>query len=154
MKNIQKNVFVLLLIGFGFIACSSENNHTELEKAKIADLLNEFLSGAADNAEIHDRFWSEDLIYTSSAGLRFGKDQIMDGFADQGEENESNDSEISYHAEDLEIRMYDQTAILAFTLVATTPDDTSRFLNSGTLEKQDGDWKVILWQATRKAESE
>jgi hypothetical protein len=53
---------------------------------EITALLQDFLANSHKEAA-HERFWAEDLVYSSSAGLRFGKAEIMEGFA-------SNDGEI------------------------------------------------------------
>ena len=46
--------------------------------AELTKLLEDFLAGASRNdAEMHDRFWAEDLIYTGSAGRRVGKADIL-----------------------------------------------------------------------------
>ena len=44
------------------------------DEEQLSALLNEFLAGASVNdISAHERFWAEDLVYTSSRGLRFGK---------------------------------------------------------------------------------
>lgn len=130
------------------LLCAQESN----EKVILENLLNEFLEGASNNnAEIHDRFWAEDLIYTSSNGERVTKDDIMKGLTD--DENSMNSEIPDYHAEDIQIRLYDEIAVIAFKLVAVS--DTPRgeqimeFYNTGTFQKRDGDWKAVAWQATR-----
>lgn len=51
----------------------------------IRTLLDEFLSGASvRDARIHNRLWSNDLVYTNSPGARFGKTEIMAGLSDAG----------------------------------------------------------------------
>jgi hypothetical protein len=46
--------------------------------AELTKLLKEFLAGASRNdAAMHDRFWAEELIYTSSSGRRMGKADIL-----------------------------------------------------------------------------
>ena len=107
-------------------------------------LLLDFLANV-DDRETHDRFWSEELVYTSSAGLRFGKDTIMVGF-DEPEDSAT----ASYSAEDVDIRVYDDMAIVAFVLIGTEANGTvTRYLNTGTFKRGIGGWKVVAWQATR-----
>ena len=53
----------------------------------LTHLLNEFLAGVSE-ADTHDRFWADDLIYTSSNGTRTNKAEIMSGF-DAPEDEES-----------------------------------------------------------------
>ncbi len=118
-------------------------------EAELTTLLHEFMAGASVNdAKIHDRFWAEDLIYTSSAGLRFGKQQIMDGFMVP-----SAKSTTTYTAEDIRIQVYGDVAVVAFRMrgvdVSPSEPKTTYYLNSGTFVKRDGEWKVVNWQATR-----
>ncbi|MGY6631020.1 MAG: nuclear transport factor 2 family protein [Wenzhouxiangella sp.] len=125
---------------------------TDDEQA-IAALLDAFLDGASVNdAELHQRFWSEDLVYTSSSGTRFGKAEIMTGLA-ASDGNTGSDAVPHYSAEAVVIRMFDDTALLTFELVATAPDgEVDRFFNSGVFRRADIGWQAVLWQATRKAE--
>ena len=59
----------------------------------------------------------------------------------------------SYVAEEVDIRVYDDMAIVAFVLVGTAADGSvTRYLNTGTLARRDAGWKVVAWQATRAAE--
>jgi hypothetical protein len=120
---------------------------------ELTQMLHEFLDGASRNDhEIHDRFWAEDLIYTSSAGLRFGKDTIMSGFSDENAEPGTAPSTI-YTAEDIQIQVYDQMAIVAFKMRGETKTETGSevqyYLNSGTFIKRDNRWRVVNWHATR-----
>ena len=55
-----------------------------------------------------------------------------------------------YSSEDLQILQYGDTAVVAFTLVGTSAQETLRFLNSGTFVKRNGKWQAVNWQATRK----
>ncbi|AXJ00933.1 protein of unknown function (DUF4440) [Cyclonatronum proteinivorum] len=122
---------------------------SDAASAEIASLLDQFLEGAArSDAEIHDRFWHESLIYTSSAGIRFGKADLMSGLNPLPSDTEP---ELFYHAEEVHIRFVENLAVLHFTLVATDGETESRFLNSGILMQEEGQWQVISWQATVKA---
>lgn len=125
---------------------------TTAEK-ELTELLHDFMKGASENdAQIHDRFWAEDLIYTSSTGERFGKAQIMSGFEENSDETTGEEPATTYSAEDIQIQVYDDMAIVAFRLVGKTKTtesvETQKYLNSGTFLKIDGYWKVINWQAT------
>lgn len=122
---------------------------------ELTDLLNRFLEGASINdAAMHDRFWAEDLIYTSSSGERFGKKQIMDGLA--GTSEQQSESTSTYSAEDIQIQQYGDMAIVAFRLVGKTKNEqgikTDYYLNSGTFLKRNGQWKAVNWQATKVPE--
>jgi len=140
--------FVLLFI---FSAFQHTSIQTDNDKKILAELLDDFLAGASVNdAEMHDRFWAEDLIYTGSAGTRTTKSEIMDGLNNQAV-NESEDSP-SYQAEDLQIQLYGDTAVVAFRLVAlfhAADEEDKQFYNTGTFLKRDGQWKAVAWQATR-----
>ena len=121
---------------------------------EITALLQDFLANSHTEAA-HEQFWAEDLVYSSSAGLRFGKAEIMEGFASNDGEIEDADEEpeVTYVGEDVDVRIYDDTAVVAFKLVGT-PTDTSSgaevlyYFNTGTFLKRDGVWRVIAWQAT------
>ena len=121
----------------------------------LRTLLQEFLAGSGTE-EAHAKFWAENLVYTSSAGLRFGKAEIMAGFEDSesGDEADDDQATMIYTGEDIDIRLYGDTAIVAFKLVGT-PTDTAPgaevlyYFNTGTFLKRDGVWRVIAWQATK-----
>lgn len=122
------------------------------EKEILENLLEEFLDGASENdAEIHNRFWAEDLIYTSSNGERVTKQIIMDGLADDSQT--MNPETPEYHAEETQIQLFDDMAVVAFKLVAISQqprgEERLEFYNTGTFQKRDGQWKAVAWQATR-----
>ena len=140
-------IALFLILLFPLFTLQAQDRAVEEE---LVQLLNDFLYGASVNdSEIHDRFWAEDLIYTSSAGERYGKEQIMRSMenADRLEA-----PEMLYTAEEIQINVYGDTAIVAFKLVGTSPNEVLNFLNSGTFLKRDGKWQVVNWQATRMAE--
>lgn len=123
------------------------------ELSEIRQLLGDFLRGASTNdAQMHDRFWAESLVYTSSSGMRFGKPQIMDGLEASGANEE--DAPV-YTAEDVDIRRLDDVAIVTFRLLATGPEGRldGEFFNTGVLQRIDQQWKAITWQATRIPDS-
>ncbi|MEQ8927629.1 MAG: nuclear transport factor 2 family protein, partial [Fulvivirga sp.] len=112
------------------------------DKTVLTNLVNEFLS-KVDSKEMHDRFWGEDLTYTSSSGTRFGKSTIMEGFS-ATEENENTEPGPTYSAEDIQVKILtDDVAVVAFKLVSLTSDGSiTQYLNSGTFQKRKGQWKV------------
>jgi len=152
MLNKFFHIALMISVTTLFMAsCAPEttNDHDQLEA-----MLVEFLDGASVNdIEIHNRFWSDDLIYTSSAGHRYGKARIMDGLS-QTDPNQ--EPAMRYHAEELQIRQYGNTAVVVFQLVGThnVTGEISRFWNSGTFLKESGEWRVVNWQATHAAVSE
>ncbi len=115
-------------------------------------LLDEFLAGASINdAAIHDRFWSENLIYTSSSGERFGKAAIMSGLSDDTNQPETGGTPV-YSAEDVTIRHYGETAVVTFRLVAEGSEgESSEYFNTGVFRREETLWKAVAWQATRVA---
>lgn len=125
---------------------------------RIEQRLHEFLAGVSvGDAQVHQWFWAEDLVYTSSSGERFGKAQIIAPPAAQAEAEAGSAAQPApvYRAEEVDVRVYDDAAVLAFRLVAESKDATSAetgvtaYWNTGTLLRRDGQWVVVAWQATR-----
>ena len=116
------------------------------DKTELKQLLDDFLSGQTE--QHHDRFWADELIYTSSRGLRFGKADIMSSFNSSSEEP-SELSPTKYSGEQVDIRLYDDIAIVAFVLVARESGEiTQTYFNTGTFQKKPVGWQAIAWQAT------
>jgi len=127
---------------------------------RIEQRLHEFLAGvSAGDAQVHQWFWAEDLVYTSSSGERFGKAQIIapeePAAEATAEATATAQANPVYRAEDVDVRVYDDAAVLAFRLVAESRDmataeiSTTAYYNTGTLLRRDGQWVVVAWQATR-----
>jgi ketosteroid isomerase-like protein len=121
----------------------------------LTAMLHEFLAATGEE-QAHARFWAEDLVYSSSAGLRFGKADIMAGFDDTDELDDGADETpaIVYTGEDVDVRVYGDTAVVAFKLVGTPTDkggeaDMLYYFNTGTFLKRNGVWRVVAWQATK-----
>jgi ketosteroid isomerase-like protein len=117
----------------------------------LTDMLNTFLAGSNTEAA-HASFWADELVYTSSAGLRFGKPEIMAGF--EGAEETDEAPQAVYSATEIDIRVYGDTAIVAFRLVGTPTaesdgNDVEYYFNTGTFLRRNGTWQVVAWQATR-----
>lgn len=116
--------------------------------------LHEFLAGASvGDADVHDNFWAEELIYTSSRGTRTNKAEIMEGMRSSSEADADGDApSVIYTAEDIDVQVYGDTAVIAFRLVGTPQGDNAdapdEYFNTGTYLKRDGEWRVIAWQAT------
>ena len=97
----------------------------------------------------HARFWDADLVYTSSAGERFGKAEIMQGLRDEaGRENA--EPPTMYRAEDIRIRLFGDSAVVAFRLLGQPREGAAtEYLNTGTFVRREGGWRAVAWQATR-----
>jgi hypothetical protein len=124
---------------------------TAAETAALRALLDDFLANA-DVASAHERFWAEDLVYTSSTGTRRGKAEIMAGFAEAPDPSADPEPAPTYSAADVDIRIYGTTAVVAFRLVIEPPEGADgpvrSNLNTGTFLKRDGEWRVVAWQST------
>lgn len=148
---------VLTLVGALLMAVSSASiTHLSAgepapDSQVLTELLNEFLAGASRNeAAAHQRFWADQLIYTSSSGARFGKADILEGM-----EEEEPGPETIYSAEDIQIQQYGDTAVVAFRLLGQVQEgegELLQFFNTGTFVKADGEWRAVAWQATRTPE--
>ncbi len=135
-----------LLGGLAAIMLAAGSPALADDKEALASLLDEFLANVGES-DMHDRFWAEELVYTSSSGTRFGKATIMAGFETPADDSATSPS---YAAEEVDIRLYDDMAIVAFVLVGVDPDGkVSRYLNTGTFVRRDAGWQAVAWQATR-----
>jgi hypothetical protein len=122
------------------------------DKAELTAILGEFLDGATRNdAAIHNKYWADELIYTSSGGTRFGKAELMQSVTSRGMLKPEEIATV-YSSEDVRIMQYGDTAVVAFVLVGRSGVDTKRYLNSGTFVRKNGQWQAVNWQATIKAE--
>ena len=132
----------------------AQNPSTAPVAEELTALLEEFLDGASRNdVAVHERFWADELIYTSSSGQRTNKAEILESLrasADTGTDAAATESS-EYSAEDVRIRQYGDTAIVAFRLVGRTGNSVEYFLNTGTFLRRDGEWRAVAWQATREA---
>ena len=152
MKALVLSAVTLLLLTFTSYA------QTAPDAPELTKLLHDFLAGAGRNdAAMHERFWADDLIYTSALGVRRGKPEIMENVR-SGEAPKPEDATTVYTAEDVRIQQYGDTAIVAFRLVSTTDKagakELANYLNTGTFLKRDGKWQVVAWQATKLPQDE
>lgn len=142
--NFQILLFVWVFISQGQVLFAQPN----YDRVVLTQQLHNFLEGASNNnQEVHDAFWADDLIYTSSTGKRFGKAHIMAGF--EKPEAISNTPKTSYTAQDIQINIYDNVAVVAFKMKGVTEGEVQFYYNSGTFLKRNGQWQVINWQATK-----
>ena len=121
---------------------------------ELTKLLHDFLAGASKNdIAMHDRFWADELVYTSALGRRKSKPDIMRELQEETKATPKPDEGTAvYTAEDIRIQQYGDTAVVAFRLVATTDKagtkTVANYFNTGTFLKRNGKWQVIAWQAT------
>jgi ketosteroid isomerase-like protein len=148
MKRILLSALLLLSLIPGSQA------QTASDAAELTKLLNEFLAGAGKNdIAMHDRFWADELVYTSALGRRKGKADIMRELrAEPAATPNPEEGTTVYTAEEIRIQQYGDTAIVAFRLVATTDKAVAKtvanYLNTGTFLKRSGKWQAVGWQAT------
>ena len=128
-------------------------------RAEITALLTDFLSPQQNPTRAaHERFWADDLVYTSSAGKVTNKAEILKSFdeaptADAAKAAQPAEPEPVYSAEDILVRSYGEKgdiAALTFRLVARAADGTTQhYRNSGTFLFRNGRWQAVTWQATK-----
>jgi len=140
---------VLAMLGMMFVSPGALATDVD----DLTAMLHEFLAGASvGDVSAHDKFWSDDLIYTSSNGTRTDKAAIIEGMSQAANPDDAGPSVI-YTGEDVQVDVYGNTAIVAFKLVGTTQGDNDAavayYFNTGTFLKRDGAWQVVAWQATR-----
>jgi len=141
MKKLFRLFAITLLLAFGTALAGDAD--------EILGMLDEFLANAY-TASAHERFWADDLVYTSSRGTRTTKAEIMDSFEGAEDDVESEPGPV-YSADEVQLKWYGDTAVVAFKLVGTPQDDApvEYYFNTGTFLKRDGEWRVVAWQATK-----
>ena len=148
MKRILLSFLSLLLIAPALSA------QTTPDSAELTKLLNDFLAGASKNdIAMHDRFWADELVYTSALGRRKSKPDIMRELREETKATpKPEEGTAVYTAEDIRIQQYGDTAVVAFRLVANTDKagtkTVANYFNTGTFLKRNSKWQVIAWQAT------
>ena len=153
MKRILLSAVATLLV-----VCGTDAQQPAPDAAELTKLLHEFLAGAGRNdAAMHDRFWADDLIYTSALGVRRGKAELMSSVRSEAAPKPEDGTTV-YTAEDIRIQQYGDAAIVAFRLVATTEKEgkkeVTNYLNTGTFVKRNGQWQAAGWQATKMPAAE
>jgi ketosteroid isomerase-like protein len=147
MKRILLSLSLLLIV----TALPAQNAP---DSAELTKLLQDFLAGASQNdIAMHDRFWADELVYTSALGRRKSKADIMRELREETKSTpKPEEGTAVYTAEDIRIQQYGDTAVVAFRLVATTDKagtkTVANYFNTGTFLKRNGKWQVIAWQAT------
>jgi ketosteroid isomerase-like protein len=151
--SILLGVFSLLLFADLTLMAGAQPEPSAPASAELTKLLTDFLVGASGNdATMHDRFWADDVIYTSALGERRGKPEIMSRVR-AARPPQATETKSNYSAEDIRIHQYGNTAIVAFRLVNRVEKDgrteIEKYFNTGTFLKRSGKWQVVAWQATK-----
>src|SRR5437016_12680553 len=139
--------FIALLLALPALAGPQE---------EISSLLNAFLAKVDDPA-VHERFWADDLVYVSAAGVVRSKAEILKSMrADDTpgvRDKKPDEPKTTFSAEEVKVRpLGAEVAVLNFRLVQHAGEKTNYFRNSGTFAKRKGHWQVVSWQATREEE--
>jgi Domain of unknown function (DUF4440) len=135
----------------------------EQTRAEITMLLNDFLKpGSNDKAETHERFWADDLVYTSAMGVVRSKADILKSFKPSDAKPAAGSTTAApaaptaptvFSAEDIVVRPYSangDVAALTFRLVTREANGaTTYYRNSGTFLWRGGRWQAVTWQATK-----
>jgi ketosteroid isomerase-like protein len=122
--------------------------------AQLRVLLDEFLAGAGHNDKaMHERFWADDVTYTSAQGVVRNKAEIMKHV----EEPQPADApKMTYSAEDVNIHDFGDWAVVNFRLVAKSETsgktEVANYRNTGAFRRRNGQWQAVAWQATKIAE--
>ncbi len=146
----MKRIVVLLVLSSA-VAFSQTQNNTQQE---LTTLLHNFLDGAAkgDKAAF-ERFFDEDVIYTRGVGVVIDRASILKNV----EAPKPGEPMDHYDAEDILVHQKGDVAVMNFRLVVDTTDhgkpQKSYYRNTGTFLHENGQWKVIAWQATPIVES-
>lgn len=141
-----------LLIAFTLLFSAASFAQADVEKA-TTKAVQDFLHGASINdPKAHERFWADELTYTSSSGDRFGKEKLMSGMKDAKAKKPS-EVKVWYGAEDIEVKQFGDTVIFNFTLTAEEEGKvTQYFYNTGVLIERNGRWQAVNWNATEVPE--
>jgi ketosteroid isomerase-like protein len=120
-------------------------------EAEIRALLAKFLANAGDRAT-HERFWADDLMYTGSSGRFVTKADILKSMSEP--KKDPAEPESRYRGEDVQVRVHGNVALVTFRLVQQTEKDgswkdTAHYRNSATFMRRNGEWRAVLWQATK-----
>ena len=97
-----------VLFAFLFAAAGAQAGDAD----EILGLLDDFLANA-DVKSAHERFWAEDLVYTSSRGTRTTREAILASFDEAPADAEQAPGPV-YSADEVQLKWYGDTAVVAF----------------------------------------
>jgi ketosteroid isomerase-like protein len=117
-------------------------------QSEVSQGLNDFLAHVYDPAA-HERWWADDLVYTSADGVVRTKEEIVKSVREGGSGKDAREPKPTFSAEDVKVSQYGDVAVLTFRLVSHQGDQATFYRDTGVLEKRDGRWQVIAWQATK-----
>ncbi|GAC1645592.1 MAG: hypothetical protein NVS9B15_03230 [Acidobacteriaceae bacterium] len=138
----------ILCLLFLFLTVSGFGQAAQTE---VPALVRDFLAHVADPA-MHERFWADDLMYTSAAGVFRTKAQILASM--KLPIAPGTIAPETFTAEDMTVHDFGTTAIVAFRLVRHSAETEETFRNTGTFLFRNGKWQAAGWQATRIAAPE
>ncbi|MBY6204843.1 nuclear transport factor 2 family protein [Halomonas denitrificans] len=141
--------FIVVLIAVLMALPAATRSAVADDQAELEHRLRTFLAGANERPA-HESFWADDLIYTSSAGERFGKADILAGFDEKQPADAFDPAPPAYGAEDVTVRVMEDIAVVTFRLTAHLDGERiGEYFNTGVFRNDDGEWKAFTWQATR-----
>jgi hypothetical protein len=142
---------LMAVVMLGVATNAHADADADTDAAQVRSLLNEFMAGASRNdAAMHDRFWDDALVYTSSSGMRFGKPELMSSL-----DGPAGADDPQYAAAEVDVQLHGEIAVITFRLVASRAGQViQEYFNTGVLRRRDGEWRAVTWQATRILESE
>ena len=117
-------------------------------QSEVSEGLKNFLAHVNDPAA-HEQWWANDLVYTSANGVVRTKQEIVKSVREGASGKEAREPQPTFAAEDVKVSQYGDVAVLTFRLVSHEGEKASYYRNTGVLEKRDGRWQVIAWQATK-----
>jgi hypothetical protein len=121
-------------------------------QSEISAALKNFLAHVDDPAT-HENWWADDLVYTGSSGAVRTKQEIVKSVREgAGTPKDPKAKPGTFDAEDIKVSQYGEVAVLTFRLVSRQADKVDYYRNTGVLEKRDGRWQVVAWQATKAPE--
>jgi ketosteroid isomerase-like protein len=120
-------------------------------QSEVSQELRDFLAHVNDPAA-HERWWADDLVYTSANGVVRTKQEIVKSVREGASGKEAREPQPTFSAEDVKVSQYGDVAVLTFRLVSHEGDQATYYRNTGVLEKHDGRWQVIAWQATKASD--
>jgi len=131
----------------------SEANSMRAVLLMLRDFLNAVGRAGESDRRVFEKFFSDDVVYTSSSGVTINKEDLMKVLDSRSPDRFQG----SCTAEDITVHPYDDTVVVSFCMVMQNGDqgrpEVSYFRNTGTFLKRSGRWQAVAWQATRSPES-